>query len=180
MDQSLSPAPTPLMETYLLLKLHPQPITPETFRPFGQVISASEDGELHGSADAQLQLQNGIPRFYIMRLHHRGLKFGKITRHQQVTQCLGSLNGQEWFIAVAHPSDDPIPDWESITAFRIPGNCFIKLEMGTWHAGPYFEAPTVDFYNLELSDTNIVDHDTCNLLETYGVEYEIMPSALMF
>lgn len=162
------------METHLLLKLHPQLITPEAFQPFGQVISASADGAPYGEKDAQLQLQNGTPRFYIMRLTYRGLKFDRITRHQQVTQCLGSLEGKEWFIAVARPCEMSEPDWESITAFRIPGNCFIKLEVGTWHAGPYFEEPSVDFYNLELSDTNLVDHDTCNLMETYGVEYEIM------
>jgi len=163
------------METYLLLKLLPQLLTPEAFQPFGQVIFATEDGVPYSPSDAQLQLQAGIPRFYIMRLHYRGLKFDRITRHQLVTQCLGSLDGKEWFIAVASPSPkSAFPDWESITAFRVPGNCFIKLEVGTWHAGPFFEPNTVDFYNLELSDTNIVDHDTCNLLETCGVEYEII------
>jgi ureidoglycolate hydrolase len=162
------------METYLLLKLRPQFITPEAFRPFGQMIMASEDGKLYGADDAQLNLQHGIPRFYIMRLQNRGLKFDRITRHQKVTQCLGSLEGKEWFIAVAQPTEEPIPDWESISAFQIPGNCFIKLHMGTWHAGPFFTEPTVDFYNLELSDTNLVDHDSCNLLETFGVESEIL------
>jgi ureidoglycolate hydrolase len=162
------------METYLMLKLHPQPITPEAFEPFGQVIFATEDGTAYNSNDAQLQLQNGTPRFYIMRLPFRGLKFDRITRHHQVTQCLGSLAGNEWFIAVAPPSQEPTPDWEKITAFQIPGNCFVKLNVGTWHAGPYFEPPEVEFYNLELSDTNIMDHDTCNLFETYGVEYEII------
>lgn len=166
------------METYLLLKLYPQPLTAEAFQPFGQVIVASEDGELYGPQDAQLRLQQGIPRFYIMRLSYRGLKFERITRHHQVTQCLGSLEGKDWFIAVARPTpESATPDWESITAFQIPGNCFIKLEVGTWHAGPFFESPTVDFYNLELSDTNIVDHDTCNLLTTCGVEYEIVAHA---
>lgn len=167
------------METYLLLKLHPQPITAEAFQSFGQVIFASEDGAPYGSHDAQLQLHNGTPRFYIMRLQYRGLKFHRITRHQQVTQCLGSLEGKEWFIAVAPPSQDAVPDWEHITAFQIPGNCFIKLNVGTWHAGPYFEESTIDFYNLELSDTNLVDHDTCNIFETCGVEYEIVPTALV-
>ena len=65
------------------------------------------------------------------------------------------------------------PDLEQIRAFCIPGNCFIKLDVGTWHAGPYFEADTVDFYNLELSDTNLVDHQTCNLVTTYQLEFEI-------
>ena len=38
---------------------------------------------------------------------------------------------------------------------------FIKLHQATWHAGPFFlEAQHMDFYNLELSDTNIADHFT--------------------
>jgi len=48
-------------------------------------------------------------------------------------------------------------------SLRIPGNYFIKLNQGTWHAGPYFDDEFVDFYNLELSDTNINDHHTYNL-----------------
>ena len=50
----------------------------------------------------------------------------------------------------------------------------IMLNIGTWHAGPYFDAESVDFYNLELSDTNITDHDTCNLRKSYGVELELV------
>jgi ureidoglycolate hydrolase len=87
---------------------------------------------------------------------------------------LGSLEGKEWFIGVAPPSSAPQPNLEEITAFRIPGNCFIKLHIGTWHAGPYFDHEFVDFYNLELSNTNIVDHDTHNLLQSYGAEFEII------
>jgi ureidoglycolate hydrolase len=150
-----------------------QEITPESFQPFGQVIFAAEDGGEYGPEDAQLDLSQGTPRFYIMRLHQRGRQFHQITRHRRCTQCLGSLNGHTWFIAVAPPANDPQPQPEQIQAFRIPGNCFIKLEVGTWHAGPYFDPETVDFYNLELSDTNITDHQTCNLLETYQLEFEI-------
>lgn len=161
------------METYQLRKIIPQPLSSVAFLPFGQVIAASDDHTPFGTEDAQLQLQNGIPRFYIMRLHQHGRKFHKITRHQRCTQCLGSLNGKEWFLGVAPPDKAPLPTWEDVVVFRIPGTCFIKLEMGTWHAGPYFDDAWVDFYNLELSDTNLVDHDTCNLLESYGVEFEI-------
>ncbi|MGA7932268.1 MAG: ureidoglycolate lyase [Kovacikia sp.] len=162
------------METYLLRKIVAQPITSELFQPYGQVIWASEDGKPWGEEDAQLQLQNGIPRFYLMRLCDRGRKFHQITRHLRCTQCLGSLEGKDWLLGVAPASEASLPDWESIIAFHIPGNCFIKLEVGTWHAGPYFDQPTVDFYNLELTDTNIVDHDTCNLLEHFGVEFQIV------
>lgn len=143
-------------------------ITPEAFRPYGQVISATPDGHEFGSADAQLKLDAGIPRFYIMRLTRRGLRFNQITRHQRCTQCLGSLGGQPWLMAVAPPSPEPVPDLSRLQAFHIPGDCFIKLEVGTWHAGPYFEADQVDFYNLELSDTNITDHETCHLDQQFG------------
>jgi ureidoglycolate hydrolase len=149
-------------------------VTPENFRRYGQVIFANEDGKSYDVDDAQLNLQNGTPRFYIMRLHHKGRKFHKITRHAQCTQCLGALEGKDWLIAVAPPNHKTDhPALEEIAAFRIPGNCFIKLEMGTWHAGPYFEHDTVDFYNLELHDTNIVDHFTHDFLKTHQLEFEI-------
>lgn len=151
-----------------------QPITPQSFRPYGQVIFATPDSKVFDQEDAQLQLSPGIPRFYIMRLQQRDRSFDRITRHQRCTQCLGSLAGQEWLIAVADPSINNCPDPTSIQAFRVPGNCFIKLEVGTWHAGPYFDADFVDFYNLELSDTNIIDHQSCDLRETYGIKFEII------
>lgn len=156
-----------------LQSLSAKPISSEEFSPFGQVIWPSHDGENFGPADAQLQLQNGVPRFYIMQLANRGLRFHKITRHQHCTQCLGALEGKDWLIAVAPPGSASVPDPTAIQAFRIPGNCFVKLEVGTWHAGPYFEADRVNFYNLELSDTNLNDHETCDLGKVFGLEFEI-------
>ncbi|MFB2919773.1 ureidoglycolate lyase [Aerosakkonema funiforme] len=164
-----------MTQSILLKQLQAISITPESFRPYGQVISASNDGKLFDAEDAQLNLHNGIPRFYIMRLHRRGRKFHKITRHQQCTQCLGSLEGKDWLIAVAPPNREiDRPNLEEIAAFRIPGDCFIKLEVGTWHAGPYFDGDFVDFYNLELSDTNVVDHFTHNFLSSDRIEFEIV------
>jgi len=159
-----------------LQQLQAQWVTPDNFQRYGQVICANEDGKSYDAEDAQLNLQNGTPRFYIMRLHHKGRKFHKITRHVQCTQCLGSLEGKDWLIAVAPPNEAQQPALEEISAFRIPGNCFIKLEMGTWHAGPYFEHDFVDFYNLELSDTNVVDHFTHNFLQSNQLEFEIVYS----
>lgn len=150
-------------------------ITPENFRRYGQVISPSEDGKTFDVEDAQLNLENGTPRFYIMRLEKRGRKFNKITRHLQCTQCLGSLAGKDWLIAVCPPHNDlNQPVLAEIAAFRIPGNCFIKLNQGTWHAGPYFEHEFVDFYNLELADTNVVDHFTHDFLQSHQLEFEMV------
>ncbi|NEO29964.1 MAG: Ureidoglycolate hydrolase [Symploca sp. SIO3C6] len=155
-------------------QLQAQLVTVENFGRYGQVIFASGDGKSYDKEDAQLNLQNGTPRFYIMRLYKRGCKFHKITRHLQCTQCLGSLEGKDWLMAVAPPNSSEQPNLEEMKAFRIPGNCFIKLEMGTWHAGPYFEHEFVDFYNLELSDTNVVDHFTHDFLESSQLEFEMI------
>lgn len=156
-------------------QLQAQWVTTEKFLPYGQVIFASEDGKPYDTQDAQLNLQNGIPRFYIMRLHHRGRRFHQINRHVQCTQCLGSLEGKDWLIAVAPPNPATNkPALDAISAFRVPGNCFIKLELGTWHAGPYFEHDVVDFYNLELSNTNVVDRFTHNFLESNHLEFEFV------
>ncbi|EFJ45854.1 hypothetical protein VOLCADRAFT_105745 [Volvox carteri f. nagariensis] len=140
------------------------PLTPENIKPFGQIISSSEDGKLFDQDDAQLVLNQGTPRFYIMRLPARGLRFHRITYHGRVTQCLGGLTPpHSWYMALAAPSGslERYPQPEDIRVFRIPFGSFIKLEVGTWHAGPLFSEPgAMDFYNLELADTNVTDHNT--------------------
>ncbi|EFJ10832.1 hypothetical protein SELMODRAFT_426828 [Selaginella moellendorffii] len=127
------------------LKLRAVPITEVNFRPFGQLLGKIGDGCEYGSGDAQLNLANGIPRFYLMELKKTGLRFKRITHHARVTQCLGSVGAHPWYMAV----------------FKIDGPRFIKLNEGTWHAGPLFDdRDSMVFYNLELSDTNVVDHTT--------------------
>lgn len=157
-----------------------QPLEPATFEPFGQVISASEDGVPFGHEDARLELSKGTPRFYIMRLHGKGMRFRQITRHRDVTQCLASVGGLSWLIAVAPPFhlDDPEaqPKPDDIRAFEVPGTVAIKLHRGTWHAGPFFAEPEMSFFNLELADTNLVDHHNCHLDRRYGTVFEFRRS----
>ena len=159
------------------------PITPlsaEAFSPFGQLILPAEDGVSFGGADAQLKLDAGTPRFYIMKLRGKGLTFSQITRHRQVTQCLASVGGAPWFIALAPPGDvhdaGATPRLEDIRAFRIPGDIAIKLDVGTWHAGPFFEETELSFFNLELADTNAVDHQSCLIDREYGVRLTFSPT----
>lgn len=111
-----------------------------------------------------------------MRLPRRGLAFHRITFHAEVTQCLGVLQPQPWYMVVARPSGNVAnyPKTEDLTAFRIPHGVSVKMERGTWHAGPLFDnADYLDFFNLELADTNITDHNTHDYTRD-GVQYELM------
>jgi hypothetical protein len=112
-----------------------------------------------------------------MRLESKPLNFSTITHHAGVTQCLGSIGGEDWYLGVARPSimEDgapeqsggrtpvqsrarhyyPPPDPAEVCVFPVSGPKFLKLHTGTWHAGALFKADAVDFYNLELSDTNV-------------------------
>lgn len=156
-----------------------EPLTAEAFAPFGTVIAAGEDGAPFGPGDAQLVLSEGTPRFYIMRIPGRGLTIGGITRHRQVTQALASVGGEPWVVAVAPPIavEDAAaePALADIRAFRIPGDVAIMLHCGAWHAGPLFpEGELRSFFNLELADTNVVDHQNCILTQTYGTALRLV------
>jgi ureidoglycolate lyase len=147
-------------------------LTPEAFAPFGSVIAPMKDGIPFGAQDAQLDLAGGTPRLYAMRIPARGLTVTHITRHRRVTQALASVGGHAWFLGVAPPIalDDPKaePAFDAIRAFRIPGDVAVMLHKGTWHAGPLFEGGEQSFFNLELADTNVIDHHTVDLVARHG------------
>lgn len=117
-------------------------------------------------------------RFYIMRLPTRGMTFDRITYHADVTQCIGGLGSTPWYLAVAAPSGslEAPPAENDLHAFQIPEGSFVKLHQGTWHAGPLFQdAESMDFYNLELSDTNQVDHNTHVYSTQDNLQVEVLP-----
>jgi len=163
------------MTAAVLHKIPVRELTPESFAPYGQIITATRAGGQgvaehgHGAGEAALVLDNGQPRLWIMRLSKIGVSFKRIARHRRVTQCLGALGGKDWLIGVAPPndlSDAGRPRLEDIAGFRVPGDCVIKLHVATWHAGPHFTHDAVDFFNLELMDTNQTDFHAAEL----GVE----------
>lgn len=161
------------------LRLAPRPATAEAIAPFGTLIEPGEDGTPFGPADARLDLGQGTPRFYVMRLTARPLLARGITRHRRVTQCLAAADGLPWFICLAAPSpseeESAAPAPEAIACFEIPPGTALALHRGTWHAGPHFREAQRDFFNLELADTNETDHHTARLDERHGLVIEIVP-----
>jgi len=167
------------MTTHTATKLPAQNLEPKAFAPYGEIIRprdefSNEPYDPETSAEeSKLTLANGTPRLWIMELKKRGLVFADMARHRRVSQCLGSMQGKEWFIAVAPPNDladGTRPEVDRIAAFRIPGDCVIKLHVGTWHAGPHFVHDECQFFNLENLDTNKRDFETTDLPNEYQIQ----------
>ena len=146
--------------------------TSEAFAPFGEIVRPVRTGGqaapsgTGAAKDASLVLGGGVPRIWVMQLPNVGLSFSKIARHRRVTQCLGSMEGKEWFISVAppgDPADSTRPRIEDVAAFRVPGDVIIKLHVGTWHAGPHCIGEVGLFVNLEHADTNQNDNQIVEL-----------------
>jgi len=161
-----------------------QVATRDNFASFGDLVTISQDGDLYNpnTIDAKLDLSKGEPRLYFMELHGpRPLSVRWLTRHTQVTQCLASLDNQPFWLAVHIPTpseNDHKPTLTNTKVFLIPPRHFVKLHAGTWHAGPFWrpskhndsaDLDRMTFVNLELADTNVVDHFSVDLLEEYNV-----------
>jgi ureidoglycolate hydrolase len=138
------------------------PVNTSNFSAFGELISPSGYGKAFSKDEAQLDLASGQPRLYIMRSPFHGTEFRVITRHRKVTQCLGARNDRDWFIQ----------------AFWIPGDTAIKLHRGTWHAGPFFLWDYIDFFNLELTDTNQVDSEHFDFAKSWNTIFSFSLSSI--
>ena len=131
------------------------------FTRFGTAILPVDDMTPHSSCDAELKFNGDNLRYYVMRLHQRAAVLGSMTRHIQATQCLGSADAQPWWLAVATAKlQSEQLDHSTVQLVKVQPGEAVKLHQGTWHAGPFFLATTALFFNLELSDTNLVDHNS--------------------
>ena len=74
-----------------------------------------------------------------------------------------------------YPRHDSTKAARALRVFRVPPGHFLKMHAGCWHAGPLFPSSVdvMDFYNLELSDTNQVDHN-CH---AYEVPFKVVDEA---
>jgi hypothetical protein len=151
--------------------LTPLSITDSAFLDYGQPIFPVGDLEPYSSNDAKLYFDAGPIRFYIMNLDNPGMSLIKMTRHTHCSQCLASADAEPWWIPVAAPNlETDAIDPSTIRLFRVEPRQAIKLTPGTWHAGPYFKSTKAMFYNLELSNTKVADHETRSVPHAINLE----------
>lgn len=147
-----------------------QPMTHETFAPYGEII-----GE---RGDVELDLDGGAANLVAQTVEARPLAFDFLGRHQRTEQVLVPLGGAMSVIALAPPSTEnpDLPDIKKLAAFLIDGSCAFKLHRGTWHATAFPLAERASFLVLDRERTLEEDYDLRDLKTAHGVIVEIKAS----
>ena len=120
------------------VKLKVEPMTEESFTPYGEVWDAKEHPTDHRQSFSVAFEPSGKPRAAVMWQPYQGLTFTKLERHFHATHVFIPLNGSLAAVAVAlgTDEDDPtaIPDPKDVRAFLIDGTKGFAYKKGTWHS----------------------------------------------
>ena len=123
-------------------ELNPEPLTAETFAPFGSVIEPSDDAvkidinqghavRYDRLADIEIGGEGGVPVISIFRAKPlEELVLKAFERHPLASQSFIPLSGLPYLVAVAPAGGfDPA----SIRLFRAEGHQGVHYRKGTWH-----------------------------------------------
>ena len=128
-----------------------EPLTAETFDPFGQVVGpdrARTTGFYATTFSRRLgfSMQDEEACLIVVESAYVPWRFHAMERHLVITQTFVTLDGAPSIMVVAAPSDpnDPndIPKPGQIRAFHMDGSQSVLLWRGTWHALDVIERMT--------------------------------------
>jgi ureidoglycolate lyase len=137
--------------------VHAQPLTPEAFAPFGDVLAVEPDEAAIEVRDGETWLLN------VLSYERRPLVCDHLNAHHRATQALLPLGSRPALLVVAPPAATFAgpADLDLVRAFVLDGRAGVNLGFGTWHWGPYPVADRVDLLNLQgrgfADDNEIAD-----------------------
>jgi ureidoglycolate lyase len=116
-----------------------QPLTEETFAPFGQVLSWREGDHPRRNFHAALfgDRDGAKPNLRVQRTQPTALPFrtAQIERHVHSSQLFAPLSGGPFFVTVFLSDAAGAPLLESGRAFQASGDQAVNYNAGTWHLG---------------------------------------------
>lgn len=159
----------PVKEEQLIrtISLTIQPMTRETFAPYGQIIT--ERG------DVALDLDGGPASVAAQTVESRPMTFDFLGRHLRSEQFFAPLGGAKSVIAVAPPCENgtAVPDVNRMAAFLVDGSGAFKLHRGTWHVSAFPVSERATFLVLDRENTLEEDYDLRDLKTALGVVVQI-------
>ncbi|MCE2404563.1 MAG: ureidoglycolate lyase [Dehalococcoidia bacterium] len=120
------------------VRLKVEPMTAESFSPYGEVWDAREHPADHRQSFQVAYDPEGKPTGSVMWQPYQTLTFTKLERHFHATHVFIPLSGSLAAVAVALGTDenDPnsIPDPDDVRAFLIDGTKGFCYKRATWHS----------------------------------------------
>ena len=121
-----------------MFRVRPQPLTRETFAPFGDVIQidGSEQFEInsgyttrvHDLIDIQLGGEGARPQLSLFLGRPRPLEISMLEKHPLGSQAFYPVEDRRWLVVVAIE-----PKAESVRAFWASGRQGVNYHRNVWH-----------------------------------------------
>jgi ureidoglycolate lyase len=148
-----------------VVRLKVQPMTRESFAPFGVLIDS------RGSVE--VDLGQGVPSLTGATSERRPFHFDFMARHKRTMQVFSPLASSRFVVAVAPPNDAGAPDVESITAFLVDGRLPYAYHKGTWHTPPFPVEEWASYLVVDRAGTLDDDWELVDLKATHQKTFEI-------
>ncbi len=160
-------------------KLKVEPMTEESFEPYGFILDAQDHPADHRILAVSDYKAEGKTTVAVIWQPYQGKSFWQLERHYGVTQSFIQMSGSPAVVAAAAPTDmdDPlaIPAPEDVRAFLINPNKGFSFKVGTWHSlNRHILSPpgaTFAIMNSVPNPTQLVD-----LKESYSLTYTDLDS----
>ncbi|WP_394727857.1 ureidoglycolate lyase [Altererythrobacter sp. GH1-8] len=139
--------------TMTICKLDPIAANRDNFAPFGRLIEPDErpgrQTSFYNDAvdlwDVPGMVTDREACIAVARVRPRPRSVIWLERHFQHTQVFMPLNGAPFFMVLAPPNEESLPDPDKVVAFAFDGTKGVMLDIGTWHEFPFAAAGDVDF-----------------------------------
>ncbi|MBC7910341.1 MAG: ureidoglycolate lyase [Pyrinomonadaceae bacterium] len=147
------------------IRLKVQPMTRESFAPYGILIDSR--------GAVEIDLGEGVPSLTGATAERRPLGFEFMARHKRTMQVFSPLASSESIIAVAPPNDVDAPEVERIAAFHVNGRLPYAYHRGTWHTPPFPLREWSSYLVVDRSGTLDDDWELVDLRVTHQMTFEI-------
>lgn len=148
-----------------IVHLKVQPMTRETFAPFGVLLDS------RGSVE--IDLGQGAPSLTGATSERRPFRFDFMARHKRTMQVFSPLVSSQSVIAVAPPNDRDASDIERVIAFLVDGRLPYAYHKGTWHTPPFPLKEWASYLVVDRAGTLDDDWELVDLKMMHQVMFEI-------
>jgi ureidoglycolate lyase len=148
-----------------IIRLKVQPMTRESFAPFGVLIDS------RGSVD--VDFGEGQPCLTGTTAERRPFTFDFMARHRRTMQVFSPLVSSQSVIAVAPPCERDAPEIEKVAAFLVDGRLPYAYHKGTWHTPPFPVGEWSSYLVVDRSGTLDDDWELVDLKVVRDCSFEI-------